>query len=135
MKQLILSFLFLFSISLNAQSIYTSQEIKKLSYIPVKIYFDGEVYSSHFSPGIKKEARIIEPQGPDAYSSISYVQLSNLRNYYDLESNGAPLQIWQDPSNPNNIHAVYTYSSEESGWSNRTVQYFLAPIKALHGHS
>lgn len=99
--------------------------MRKLSRIPAKITFDGEVYKSSFQPGIKP-ARIVEQYGPDAYSSISFVQLSALRNYYELESNGTPMQIWQDPANRNNIHAVYTFSAQETGWVDRTIQYYFS---------
>ncbi len=121
--------LFLISLNLQAQSKYSQEDMRKLSRIPAKITFDGEVYKSSFHPGIKQEARIPEQYGPDAYSSISFVQLSNLRNYYDLEGNGTPVQIWQDPSNPNNIHAVYTFSEQETGWADRTIQYFYSSDK------
>ncbi len=121
--------LFLISLNLQAQSKYSQEDMRKLSRIPAKITFDGEVYKSSFHPGIKHEARIPEQYGPDAYSSISFVQLSNLRNYYDLEGNGTPVQIWQDPSNPNNIHAVYTFSEQETGWADRTIQYFYSSDK------
>ncbi len=116
--------LFLISLNLQAQSKYSQEDMRKLSRISAKITFDGEVYKSSFHPGIKQNARIPEQYGPDAYSSISTVQISNLRNYYDLESNGTPVQIWQDPNNPDYIHAVYTYSNQEAGWTDRTVQYF-----------
>lgn len=129
MKLFLFCLTFLFSISIQAQSNYSQEEMRKLSHLPVKITFDGEVYKSSFHPGIKPGARILEPYGPDAYSSISFVQLSTLRNYYDLEGNGTPLQIWQDPNTPNNIHAVYTFSGEEAGWSDRTIQYFFSSDK------
>jgi hypothetical protein len=121
--------LLLISLNLQAQSKYSQEDMRKLSRIPAKITFDGEVYKSSFHPGIKQDARIPGQYGPDAYSSISVVQISNLRNYYDLESNGTPVQIWQDPSNPDYIHAVYTYSNQEAGWTDRTIQYFWSSDK------
>lgn len=129
MKLLILCLTILFFTNLHSQSSYTKEEMQRLSRLSAKITFDGEVYKSRLSTGIKKDSRVIQSNEPDAYSSISFVQLSTLRNFYDLESNGTPLQIWQDPTNPNNIHAVYTYSSEETGWSDRTVQYYFSSDK------
>ncbi|MBS1513809.1 MAG: T9SS type A sorting domain-containing protein [Bacteroidetes bacterium] len=128
MKYFLFFLAVLFSANLFAQSNFSTEQIQKLSRIQSKITFDGEAYKSRFSTGIKPAYNFPEVSS-DAYSSISFVQLSSLRNYYDLESNGTPLQIWQDPSNPNNIHAVYTYSSQETGWADRTIQYFFSSDK------
>jgi hypothetical protein len=45
---------------------------------------------------------------------------------YDAQSNGTTDELWQDPSNPDNLHAVFISSQETVGWSDRTVQYFLS---------
>ena len=46
---------------------------------------------------------------------------------YDAQSNGTTDEIWQDPLNPENLHAVFT-SSQETGpnWTDRTVTYFYS---------
>lgn len=126
MKLFLFCLTFLFSITVHAQNNFTQEEMRKLSRVPVKITFDGEVYSSRFEHSYKNNRTFIQQDNPSAFTSISFVQLSALRNYYELESNGTPLQIWQDPADRNNIHAVYTFSDEETGWTNRTIQYFFS---------
>lgn len=125
MKSLVLM---LFSLSIFTLQFNTSYSQSKRSE-PVKIYFDGEVYSSHYNPGNIKNATIEKIDNVKVYNSISFINLAVLRNYYDTQSNGTPVQIWQDPANPNNIHAVYTYSSQPTGWSDRTIQYFFSSDK------
>ena len=45
---------------------------------------------------------------------------------YDLQSLGTPQQIWQDPNNPFNVHAVFIYSPETSGWLIRKSLYIYS---------
>jgi len=66
------------------------------------------------------------PSSTSFISGFSLVQLFTERNYFDLQSNGTPLQIWQDIAHPDLLHAVYTISSEQTGWNDRQVYYFFS---------
>jgi len=46
------------------------------------------------------------PSSTSFISGFSLVQLFTERNYFDLQSNGTPLQIWQDIAHPDLLHAV-----------------------------
>lgn len=115
-----------------ANSIYTKEQIDRFSKVQYKIVNHGEHFTavnSGLVPDYKVANTNYNIQGDWWNGSVSEVAMSNLRNYYDLESNGTPVQIWQDPTNASNIHAVYTFSAQESGWSDRTIQYFFSSDK------
>ncbi|HAY33484.1 MAG TPA: hypothetical protein DCY06_05050 [Bacteroidetes bacterium] len=44
---------------------------------------------------------------------------------YDLQSNGVPNQIWQNPFTPNNVHATFMYSTE-AGFASRNCAYLFS---------
>ncbi|MBK9331825.1 MAG: T9SS type A sorting domain-containing protein [Ignavibacteria bacterium] len=44
---------------------------------------------------------------------------------YDLQSNGVPMQIWQDPLTPANVHATFMYSTE-AGFASRNCAYMFS---------
>ncbi|MBK6506300.1 MAG: hypothetical protein IPG02_11705 [Ignavibacteria bacterium] len=44
---------------------------------------------------------------------------------YDLQSNGVPQQIWQDPITPANVHAVFMYS-HVPGFASRSCAYLFS---------
>lgn len=114
-------------------SIYTKEQIDKFSRVQYKIVKHGEYFTA-VNNGLVPDYKVANTntqQGDWWTGNISEVAMSNLRNYYDLESNGSPVQIWQDPTNASNIHAVYTYSSQETGWSDRTIQYFFSSDKGV----
>jgi len=51
---------------------------------------------------------------------------------YDLQSNGCPVQLWQDPVTPNNIHAVYmTADYNDPGFFNRRCKYFFSSDRGI----
>ena len=54
-------------------------------------------YRIQFDPVITKSGTVL-------FSSTS------TSTVYDLQSNGVPQQIWQDPITPSNVHAVFMYS-------------------------
>lgn len=89
--------------------------------------------TSLFSQDNNKFSNIIYSDNSSAYSSISFKEMSSLRNYYDHQSAGSPVLIWQDPANPNNIHAVYTYSAIafNQTYPDRTVKYFFSSDKGI----
>lgn len=45
---------------------------------------------------------------------------------YDLQSNGTPDEIWQDPTTPDNLHAVFMNSQQTTVWTDRTITYFAS---------
>ncbi len=51
---------------------------------------------------------------------------TNLWTGYDLQSNGVPQEIWIDPTRPENVHAVFMWSSQLSGFTDRTIQYLVS---------
>lgn len=109
-------------------SIYTKEQIDRFSRVQYKIVNHGEHYSA-VNNGLVADYKVANtysaPQ-TDFFGAVQTVQVGTLRNFYDLESNGVPVQIWQDPNTPDNIHAVYTFSAQETGWSDRTIQYFFS---------
>jgi hypothetical protein len=116
-----------------ANSIYTKEQIDKLSRIQSRIVLNGDAYKGEYING----APHIVPANPNSTQNYytdnitaSFYQLSNLRNYYDLQSNGSAMQIWQDPANLSNIHVVYM-SSQDPGttWPDRTMQYYFSSDK------
>lgn len=124
------------SASSFANSIYTKEQIKQLSQIESKIVLKGDSYTGTYVNG----APHIKPANPNAIQnyytdnsiSVTFTELSTMRNYYDLQSNGTPMQIWQDPTNPNNIHAVYMFSNDPgTTWADRTVQYFFSSDRGV----
>jgi len=67
--------------------------------------------------------------------SVNYKEITfQQRNFYDLQGAGTPQQIWQDPQNPDFIHAVYTYSEFTTGsnWPNRVVLYLFSSDRGLN---
>lgn len=51
---------------------------------------------------------------------------------YDLESNGVPMQIWQDPNTPDNIHCVLTSSPPgDPGFTVRQTKYYFSSDRGV----
>ncbi len=48
------------------------------------------------------------PQDINNFWTSAYITSMGGSSFYSNQSNGTPAQIWQDPSNPNNIHAIFT---------------------------
>ncbi len=133
LRRLFLLSLFVFLVGKVSfgNSIYTKEQIDRFSRVQYKIVKSDDGFKA-VNNGLVSDYKVAntfgEPQ-TDWFGAVATVTVGTLRNYYDLESNGTPLQIWQDPANPNNLHAVYTYSSQESGWTDRTIQYFFSADK------
>jgi len=51
---------------------------------------------------------------PDKMTSAATISYSPTGVYslYDLQSNSCPQEIWQDPLNPGNVHAIFMYSDD-----------------------
>jgi len=63
---------------------------------------------------------------PDLAWTITYKPTTG-QSIYDLESNGVPVQIWQDPTTPDNIHAVFTTAEYgDETFTNRRTKYFFS---------
>jgi hypothetical protein len=105
--------------------------MRQLSNARVKVTFDGEAYGTHYTPGFKIESQEFPQSDFSAFSTVSFLQMSALRNYYDMQSNGTAVQLWQDPANPNNMHAVYMFSNQPDDWTDRTMQYFFSSDKGV----
>lgn len=118
-----------------SNSVFTPEEIKQLSSIPVKIYFNGEhYYSDKFRFNLTDEKRrmeIYKSEENDNADFLSMIPLTLDRNYYDLQTNNSPQLIWQNPNNINDVHAIYTFSSQPTVWSDRGVQYFYSSDKGV----
>ncbi|MBS1494371.1 MAG: T9SS type A sorting domain-containing protein [Bacteroidetes bacterium] len=109
-------------------SIYTKEQIDRFSRVQYKIVQDGDGFKG-VNNGLVSDYKVANTYSApveDWYNSVTTTLIGTLRNYYDLEGNGAPLQIWQDPATPDNIHVCYTFSAQETGWSDRTIQYFFS---------
>lgn len=50
--------------------------------------------------------------------------ITDTKTGYDLQSNASTQQVWADVNNPGYVHAVFTNSSQSSGWTDRTCLYF-----------
>ncbi|MBN8569560.1 MAG: T9SS type A sorting domain-containing protein [Ignavibacteria bacterium] len=135
-KLFLLIFLFSISAASFANSIYTKDQIKELSRIESKIVRNGDTYKGVYVNG---NPRIIpgNPNGgqqpyTDNGTTVTYLELGPSRNFYDLQSNATPVQIWQDPINQNNIHALYMFSSDPgTAWADRTMQYFFSSDRGV----
>ena len=54
------------------------------------------------------------------------------QSIYDLQSNGSTVQLWQDPVNPNNVHAVYmTADYNDPSFANRRCKYFFSSDRGV----
>ena len=54
------------------------------------------------------------------------------RSIYDLQSNGSPVQNWQDPVTPSNIHAVYmTADYNDPSFAYRRSKYFFSSDRGI----
>ncbi|MBS1516449.1 MAG: T9SS type A sorting domain-containing protein [Bacteroidetes bacterium] len=116
-----------------ANSIYTKEQIDQLSKTQSRVAFNGDAImgiTNGYRPHLKIDASQQQYYSDNAV--VSFVQLSQLRNYYDLQSNASATQIWQDPNNLNNIHAIYMLSTDAgTTWPDRTTQYFYSTDKGV----
>ena len=51
---------------------------------------------------------------------------TDLWSGYDLQSNGSAQEIWVDSTRPDNVHMTFMWSSQISGFTDRTVQYLIS---------
>ncbi|MBX7047401.1 MAG: T9SS type A sorting domain-containing protein [Ignavibacteria bacterium] len=100
-----------------------------LLYLPLPAQNKSSVSPDRQKPFFKNQTI----PSSDSYSSISFTQMMSIRNYYDDQSKGSPQQIWQDPNNPDNIHAVFTYGLAPTGtlWQTARVYYMFSSNKGV----
>ncbi|MBK6505166.1 MAG: hypothetical protein IPG02_05750 [Ignavibacteria bacterium] len=56
--------------------------------------------------------------------TVSFILLDDY-TLYDIQSNGSAQQIWQDPLQPNNVHAVVMVA-HDPGFSDLTTHYYYS---------
>lgn len=129
-KLFLLIILFSMSAASFANSIYTKEQIDKLSRIQSKIVLNGDAYKGEYLNGAPHIVPANRTSNINYYTdnaAVTFYQLSTIRNYYDLQSNGTAMQIWQDPNTPDNIHAVYMASNDPgTTWPDRAMQYYFS---------
>jgi Secretion system C-terminal sorting domain len=57
--------------------------------------------------------------------SFSFVE-TGVFTGYDVVSNGTSQQIWVDPVDPTQVHAVEMWSPQDAGWTTRNILYFYS---------
>lgn len=58
-------------------------------------------------------------------SATVFFSPTGVNTVYDLQSNGVPQQVWQNPLTPSNIHATYMYSNVP-GFASRNCAYLFS---------
>ena len=67
----------------------------------------------------------------DFITSATFTPTSG-QSIYDLQSNGVPVHIWQDPVTPDNIHAVYmTADYNDPVFTDRRSKYFFSSDRGV----
>ena len=67
----------------------------------------------------------------DFVTSVGYTPTTG-QSIYDLQSNGSPVQIWQNPLYPDQIHAVYmTANYNDPSFTNRRCKYFYSSNRGV----
>ncbi|MCE1164429.1 MAG: hypothetical protein LWX07_03390, partial [Bacteroidetes bacterium] len=108
---------------------------------PFKIQFNGDALigvradgkaNTYGLPSVKNFlSRYKNEKRTDASAiSVTFVN-TGCKTIYDLCSNGIPVEIWQDPSTPDNIHAVFMTAPLGDGTSfpNRRSKYYFSDDK------
>ncbi|MBS1493764.1 MAG: T9SS type A sorting domain-containing protein [Bacteroidetes bacterium] len=129
-KLFLLLVLFSMSAVSFGNSIYTKEQIDELSRVQSKIILNGDAIKGEYVSGAPRIA--VNKNGmTQSYftdnATATFYRLTDVRNYYDIQSNGTAMQIWQDPNNLDNIHAVYMLSSDPgTTWPDRAMQYYFS---------
>jgi hypothetical protein len=101
---------------------------------PIKIVVNGDVYRGDTGPLVYgPPVRIPMDNSPrmgtftygtDAAVIIGMETSVDLRSQYDLQANGNIKYIYQNPTNPSFLHAVFMVSTDPGpGWDNRNMRY------------
>jgi len=111
------SFIMIALLFLSVNSSYSRDDIKRQ-----KIALDGSEIG-------QPNAKVSHITTDDSYPSVTtsfgratFVPFG-AASFYDLQSNGSPAQVWQDPLTPANVHCVFMNQSPFSG-TRQVIYYF-----------
>lgn len=107
-KKISTAFLILVVIGLALNFTFKNSGDRKTQLYPQTVITGFEQSTSTGGQVVNADANNFDPI---VYSDsvVSYTDVrTGPETIYDLQSNGVPQQIWQDPNTPQNIHAVYT---------------------------
>jgi len=123
-KKISVAFLFLVAVGLLMNFTFRNSGDRKLTVYPNVVTTGSETPVVNSTAPVIKTTNDLNP----IHFSDSVMSLVDVRTgpetIYDLQSNGVPQQIWQDPATPSNIHAVFTVNLTP-GWpaADRRVYY------------
>ena len=123
-KKISVAFLFLVAVGLLMNFTFRNNNDRKTAVYPNVVISGSETPVVHSTAPVIRTTNDLNP----IYFSDSVMSYVDVRTgpetIYDLQSNGVPQQIWQDPNTPSNIHCVYTVNLT-TGWpaADRRVYY------------
>lgn len=127
----LLSLAFIFTLGVNvlfANGRYTKEQMESFAKIIYKQHFNGDAVVGKRLDNVKVDykpvynAPVINTD--NTIISFTYRQTGGV-SFYDLQSNGSTMQIWQDPSNPDAIHVVMMTSASTT-FTPRITKYFYS---------
>ena len=143
MKQFIalLSLLVILSGSLvYSQNRPTQEQIDRVSKLECKLMFNGDALVG-VGKGSKPDFNRISTLPPvvalftspfnltyenDFITSATFTPTGGT-SIYDIQSNGTPVELWQSPIDPNQVHAVYMVAPlGDPGFANRRCNYYFS---------
>lgn len=97
-----------------------------------KIVWNGDALRGDNGPFVYNSTRVnwdLDAKIPvytDAVNTYTITEVNvNARTQYDLQSNSVIQYIWQNPANPQEMHAVFMTSTDPGpSWTNRNARYF-----------
>lgn len=90
---------------------------------PHRVSDGSEAYESSKYPQPKFTLDRFEPVVGN--NAIYTFHPTGIFTVYDLQSNGVPNEIWQDPLEPNNVHGIFMYSTV-AGFATRAAGYVFS---------
>ena len=137
-KKLLLLMTFLaFSVSVtNAGSRFSQAEIQKFSQLQYKVQLVGDAFVgvnvngnvssnklTHVTPvSMRFTSTFSHEIWMDNFPGTVTFRPTGVTSVYDLQSNGVPMQVIQDPNTPLNVHATFM-SAQDQTFSDRTMKY------------
>ena len=141
MKKLI-ALLFMFTLLSNGLvfSQLTQEQIDRVSRLECKLTFNGDAVVGVRTDGTTDLNRIctLPPVVALFTSPFNVTYEDNFitsatftptggTSIYDIQSNGVPVELWQSPINPDQVHAVYmTAELGDPGFANRRTKYYYS---------
>ncbi|HEX2788660.1 MAG TPA: T9SS type A sorting domain-containing protein [Ignavibacteria bacterium] len=131
--------------SLQAGSRYTPEQMKYFSQIRYQIKLTGDSYGgqrldAHHTniPGTVNTPDIIVPSNYTfglTWTGNVTTKWTQWQSFYDLASNGSTMQIWQNPSDPDELHYVQTWSPDSvtgsTSFLTRTTKYYFSSDRGV----